>query len=566
MNNVFSDITIVVVIAAVLGTIARLLRQPTIVAYIVTGVFVGILGVFGQGTGDVLHALATFGVTLLLFLVGLEMRLDNFRAVGKAALFAALLQIGVTAVVGLLFSYLMGFSTITALYISASLTFSSTIVVVKLLSQKRELQTLHGRITVGFLILQDVMAIFTLIFLASIRGAGESLQLGPFLVTLIKSAVLFALVYWLSQRFFPWLFEKLARSPELLFITSIAWAFGVSRLVASEFVGLSVEIGGFLAGIALAKSIEQYQIESQLRPLRDFFIVLFFVVLGSSLVIDNFNGILLPALLLTGFVLVLKPLIILAIMGVLGFRRKTSFYTAVSLSQISEFSLILMAMGLTLGHVREHDISVITLTGVSTIIVSTYLIQHQYAIFSRMKKVLRFFERRVIQEEISVAPSTRGPVVLVGAHRLSGPLLQSIEKQKLVIVEFDPVIAKELIARQYKVVFGDITDVEIQEFAHVKDAYVCISTIPDLDDNLLLLERLREMRLQDKKSPVVIVTAYANWEAKKLYEAGADYVILPHYLGGMHLAALLRTGKLDTVMMENWKKHDQRMLHGSIAG
>ena len=332
MTPLFSEFTIVIVLAAVLGIVARMLRQPTIVAYLAAGVIVGSFNILQSGSLEIFDVMATLGITLLLFIVGLQIKLDNLKIVGKAALIAGTGQIAFTAIIGFAMVRWLGFATLPSVYIAFALTFSSTIIVIKLLTQKRDLQSLYGRIVIGFLIVQDVVAIFVIMFLGGFEPGTDSLQLQSLFPTITKSLILFGGTIWLSHKVFPWIFAKLARTPELVFITSIAWAFGVSLFVSSEFIGLSVEIGGFLAGISLAKSIEQYQIESQLRPLRDFFIVIFFVVLGSSLVLSNIGDIITPAIILSLFVLVGNPLIVLILMGFLGFRKKTNFYASITVA------------------------------------------------------------------------------------------------------------------------------------------------------------------------------------------------------------------------------------------
>lgn len=560
MPSSFADIALIIIASAVFGVIARLLRQPTIVAYLITGITLGALGILRSETKDMLHVMATFGITLLLFLVGLQMRFDTIKTVGKVALFTGLGQIVFTSMMGFGIVKLMGMATLPALYIAIALTFSSTIVVVKLLSQKRDLQSMYGRIVVGFLIIQDIVAILMLIILAGFRQGGESISALNFLLTIGKSVILFSLIIWLSQKVFPWFFEKLARVPELLFVASIAWAFGISWFVSSDLIGLSIEIGGFLAGLALAKSLEQFQIEAQLRPLRDFFIVIFFVVLGSSLVVNDFGSIIVPGILLSLFVLIANPLIMLIIMGSLGFKKKTSFYSSMTVAQISEFSLIVMAMGLSLNHVSTREVSIVTFVGITTFLISTYLILYNHQLYEKFSKYLHIFERKNSREEIPLPQVDKGPIILAGANRLGSHLLHAIDKQKLVVVDFDPVVVKHLHAEGYKVVFGDVTDTDIQEHIHMETAHVFISTIPDLEDNLLILKRIQEMRVSTNRAPKVVVTAYTAWEAKKLYESGADYVVLPHFVGGKHLATLMKGGRLDETTMVNWRHHDEKVL------
>ncbi|MFA5134696.1 MAG: cation:proton antiporter family protein [Patescibacteria group bacterium] len=560
MNPIFTDITVIVAIAAGLGILARVVRQPTLVAYLVAGILISTFGALSSSSVHTLEVMATFGTTLLLFLIGLEMRFNNFKLIGKASLITGFAQIIFTAFVGFIIVKILGFDTIPALYISVALTFSSTILVVKLLSEKRELQTLYGRIVVGFLIVQDIVAIFMLIFLAGLQTGDHALQLLTFLMTIAKSAILFGITYWLSKTVFPWLFDKLATSHELLFVTSVAWAFGISAFVSSDFIGLSTEIGGFLAGVALAKSLEQYQIASQMRPLRDFFILIFFIVLGTTLVIEQIGSILVPAIILSVFVIIGNPIIVLTVMGILGFKKKTSFYSSVTVAQISEFSLILMAMGFALGQVTSQDVSLVTLVGIVTFITSTYCIQHNELIYKHIRGFLSFFERKNSLENFPNPKKVVNGIILAGAHRLGGHLLRSLDSKRFSIVEFDPVIARALRNEGYRVYFGDITDTEIQDEVDIENAHVVISTIPSYADNAQLLARIAEIKRHSKKVPIMIVTAYSIWEAKRLYREGADYVVLPHLLGGEHLASIITATKFDATLMEKMKNHDQRTL------
>lgn len=564
MSTAFLDLTMVIVVAAIFGIFARILRQPTIVAYIAAGLALVAFGLITKESFQVFETMGTLGVTLLLFLVGLQMRFDNLAVVGKAALLGGIGQIVFTTSVGYVILQLLGFDWLPSLYMAFALAFSSTIIVVKLLNEKHDTQSLYGRIVVGFLIVQDIVAILLLIFLAGFQGIGNTPSAWSFVATLLKSVFIFGLVYYLSQTFFPWLFSKLARTQELIFVVSIAWAFGFSALIASDWIGLSIEIGGFLAGIALARSLEQFQIEAKLRPLRDFFLLIFFVTLGSHLLIDDISVSITPAIILSLFVLVGNPLIMLTIMGALGYRRKTSFLSSVSVAQISEFSLILMAMGLSLQHVVSAEVSLITLVGIVTITASTYLILYSQVIYQKIGPLLKIFERKHVTEQPLPVYNIRGPIILVGANRLGGHLLQAVDKQKLVIVEFDPLIVKKLQAQKHKVVFGDITDSEIQEVIHLEKAHIIISTVPDINDNIMLISQIQLLKKEQNVSPKIIVTAYTVWEARHLYEVGADYVILPHFLGGKHLASLLKGGRIDEVMMEGWRRHDERVI-GELA-
>lgn len=560
MDTTFIDIGLVIVLAAILGIVARILKQPTITAYIITGIIIAAAGALGTDSQGILNTMATFGITLLLFLVGLEMRFTEIKSISKAAITIGIGQIVFTTLVGFGLAKLFGFSSLVSLYIAFSLTFSSTIIVVKLLSEKRDLQSLYGRIVVGVLIIQDMVAILMLIILASLQKGEASLGFPLIVFSLTKGFILVAATLWLGQKVLPWLFEKLARSPELLFIASVAWAVGVAMLVSSETIGFSIEIGGFLAGLALARSAEQFQIDAKVKPLRDFFIVMFFVVLGSSLVVSDLHGVIWPAIILSLFVLIMNPLIVLIIMGLLGFRKRTSFLACVNVALISEFSLILMAMGLKLGHVDEKAVSLITLVGVITFLISTYLILNSEKLYNVLKPYLKIFEKAQPKEELVAPPTQEEHTILAGAHRLGQRILTALDKKHVLIVEFDPAIVNRLKTEGYQVLFGDITDTEIQDHINFDKAKSIISTIPDLDENFLILERVKLLKEQKKPAPLFIATAAQEWEAKILYREGVDYVILPYFICGQYIANLIREVKLDKPMLEKLKDHDEKFL------
>lgn len=337
------------------------------------------------------------------------------------------------------------------------------------------------------------------------------------------------MTFWLSRRFFPWLFDKIARSQELLYLLSSAWVFLFAAAVGE--LGFSIEIAGLLAGLALANSSEHFQIASRIRPLRDFFILIFFVILGSSLVITNFSGLTLPIIVLSLFVLIGNPLIILTIMGLLGYRKRTSFLTAITSSQLSEFSLIVAAVGLKLGHLTESVVALVTAVGVITIVISTYIIVHGERIFRAFAGFLRLFERRQTKEDNLEEKIFRKPIILVGLGRTGASIAFNLPREKLLIVEFDPEVVEGLRRHGFDYLFGDITDLEIFERANFPEAELTISTSPDFEDNMLFLDALKKL----PRRPRLIFRAETEAEAKKLYERGADYVLMPQFTSGQYL-------------------------------
>lgn len=545
MGNIFFEITIIVCLASLLSILFRLLKQPTILAYILTGIIIGPFGQLQLGGAETLRTLAQLGITLLLFMVGLELRFSQLASIGKIAAIVGAAQIIITSAIGFIIAISLGFSTISSLYIAIALTFASTIIIVKLLSDKRDLKSLYGKIAIGILLVQDFLVILLLVLLSGFSPVNGNVPL-HFASILLKAGVLFGLVLFLSKSIFPRLMDFVARSSETLFLFSIAWAFIMAALVSSPPIGFTIEIGGFLAGLALANSSENFQIAARIRPLRDFFITIFFVFLGMSMMFGELSRIWQPVLLFSLFVLVVKPLIVIAIMGILGYRKRTSFLTGLTGTQISEFSLILIFMGNKLGHVSNDILAIVTMVGVITFAVSSYLIANSNAIYRRFNKYLNIFEiGKTSMEQREKGDSFRDHIVLVGANRTGQSILDSVKKgeEKFVVVDFDPDIIRELKKTHIDAFFGDITDLEIQDIANLDDARLVISTVSDIDDNLLLLESMR----RNKKAAKVIVVAQDQDEAERLYKSGADYVVLPHLAGGRHIAKVISENKIENI-------------------
>lgn len=419
MGEIFFEITIIVCLAAFFSFIFRFFRQPPILAYILTGIVLGPLGLLNLQGQEVLVSLAEIGITLLLFMLGLELKFSELKSVGKASVIIGLVQIIFTSLVGYFICIVLGFSQITSVYVGVALTFSSTIIIVKLLSDKKDLNSLYGKISIGFLLVQDFIAIIALIFLSGF-SSGESVSYVTFIILILKATALFVAVILASKYLVPGMVNRIAHSHETLFLFSIAWAFGISALVSSSFIGFSIEIGGFLAGLSLANSIESSQIATKIRPLRDFFITIFFVTLGMRMLISNFSPILIPGIILSSFILIGNPLIVMVIMGVLGYRKRTGLLTGLTVAQISEFSLIVIYMGNRIGHVSDDVVSLVTFVGAITFVVSTYMIINGNRLYRVLSPYLGLFERNKIKEKRMSVQPFEDHAVLIGARRTGG--------------------------------------------------------------------------------------------------------------------------------------------------
>lgn len=562
MGSVFFEITIFLTVATVLSLIFRYFKQPGILAYILTGILLGPFGQFQFQNHSDVRAFAQLGVTLLLFTLGLELKFSQLKSLGSYILLIGAAQITATAGIGYFIATQIGFTQITALYIGAALSFSSTIIIIKILSDKKELVSLHGKIAIGILLLQDFFAILILVALSGFGKAIAAISTPSLFLVSLKVIAIFGLVLYLSKTILPLLVRMVARSEETLFLFSLSWVFSIAAVISSPLIGFPIEIGGFLAGIALANTNENIQIAAKVRGLRDFFITIFFVVLGMDMSFSSVQNLIVPAIILSLFVLFGKPLLTMVIMAVVGYRKRTSFLTAITAGQISEFSLIIILLGNKVGHVGQDIVSLVTLVGITTFIVSTYALMHSKFLYMSMFRYFTFFERKNTHLEKHMISSEaldqlEDHVMLVGARRMGRSILSALvdEKEKVIVVDFDPDIIKELNDKGVLSIFGDIADDEVQEKAKIHKAKVIISTVSDLEDNLMLLHSLKKA----KNGAKVVVIGMDSDDAKRLYKAGADYVVVPHLMGGRHLANIIKNDAIEKI--DELKKKDLNYLN-----
>lgn len=542
------QLSIILLLATIIGFLSRFLKQPLVIAYLATGALLAYLGFFNPSTKETLVLFSDIGIMFLLFLVGLEINYQSLRLVGKTSLIIGIGQIIFTSMLGFVICSVLGFSYLSSLYISVALTFSSTIIIVKLLSDKKDLNSLYGKISVGFLLVQDAVAILVLIVLSGMK-TGATDWSGIY-VTLVKGLVVFGVMLWLGRKILPKIFDRIAHSQELLFLSSTAWVFAIVAIV--KWMGLSIEIGGFLAGIALANSSESFQISYKIRPLRDFFILLFFLILGANTIDSGFAGLGKEVVYLSLFVLIGNPLIVLILMGMMGYKKRTSFFAGVTVAQISEFSLIVAAMGKNLGHISQRDVSIVTAVGVITIVISTYLIIHNQTIYQRLKFFLSFFEKQKTSEVADANNCFDKEILLIGFQRTGHGLARALPRKKLLVIDHDPEAIVKLDTLAISRIFGDITDSEILELIQSKSLKLIISTVPDFDDNRFMITSLKNSKNKAK----VIVRADTEREAIILYKLGADYVLLPHLISGHRLGQVIK----DNPGLSVFKKLKQKDL------
>ena len=538
LGSVFLEIGVILGLAAIGGFIAQFLRQPLIVAFIAIGILVGPSGFGMVSHSSEIELFARLGIALLLFVVGLKLDLHIIRTVGPVALASGLGQVLFTSVVGYLIALLMGMSPVTALYVAVALTFSSTIIIVKLLSDKREVDSLHGRIAVGFLIVQDIVVVLVMIGLTAFGQAEEGINIGrEALVILLKGALMLIGVALLMRYVLPGLLQRMAHSSELLMLFAIAWA--VLGASIGDLLGFSKEVGAFLAGISIASTAYREQVAARLVSLRDFLLLFFFIELGASLDILNLGGQLGTAMIFSLFVLVGNPLIVMAIMGYMGYRKRTGFLAGLTVAQISEFSLILAALGLSLGHLEQDTVGLITLVGLITISVSTYMILYSHPLYARLAPWLSIFERKVAYRELSTTAGDEEKVdiLLIGLGRFGASVATNLRQRgcRLLAVDFDPQAVQYHTRDGYAVRYGDAEDPEFIASLPLSRATWVVSTVRDRAINRMILHGLKQQGYKGK----VAISAAGSYDARFFEQAGVDMVLVPYTDAAREAAAQL---------------------------
>lgn len=527
-SDVFTEMAVLLMLTAVISAIGIRLRQPLIVSFIVVGILVGPSVLGWVSANDQVDLLAKLGIALLLFVVGLKLDLNIIRTMGPVALAAGLGQVIFTSVIGYFIAIILGMSAVTALYVAVALTFSSTIIIVKLLSDKREVDALHGRISIGFLIVQDIVVVLVMIGLTALGEASDAASLGQeALAVLLKGGLFISAIALLMRYVLTPLLHQLARSPELLILFAIAWAVALGALGAH--LGFSKEVGAFLAGVSLASTPYREAIGARLVSLRDFLLVFFFIDMGAGLVLSALGPQVVPAIILSLFVLIGNPLIVMTILGVMGYRKRTSFLAGLTVAQISEFSLILGALGLSMGHISTDTMGLITLVGLITISASTYMILYSHSIYEWISPWLGVFERKRAYREVSRELDSEAgnvDIILFGLGRFGSGIATELQHRghRVIGVDFDPVLACHKNGSGYSVRYGDAEDPEYLSCLPLGQVSWVLSSIRELPVNLALLHALHGYGYKGK----VAVTAHSNFDAKRLKQAGADQVLIPY--------------------------------------
>ena len=525
METEFIDIAILLALAVGLGGLAMLMRQPLIVAFIAAGIIAGPAVAGMVPHPDDIALLAELGIALLLFVVGLKLDLSLIRTMGPVALATGMGQVIFTSVVGYGIAIALGMAPVTALYVAVALTFSSTIIIVKLLSDKREIDALHGRIAIGFLIVQDIVVVLVMIGLSAF-GAGSGAE-GPWLEAarvFAAGALMLAGIAVAMRYVLPALLERIAHNRELLVLFGIAWAVALAAL--GDAMGFSMEVGAFLAGVSLASTRFRDALGARLTTVRDFLLLFFFLHLGAQLELDQLGAQVGPAMVLSLFVLIGNPIIVMIIMGVMGYRSRTGFLAGLTVAQISEFSLILAALGYSLGHITTETVGLVTLVGLITIGLSTYMIIYSHPIYDRIAPWLRVFEKAKPEHEQDSHQETAAvDIIVVGLGRFGYDLAMGLSDRGLPVlgVDFDPAAVDALASEEVLACYGDAEDPELAERLPLNRATLLISTVPDPVANRALIDSVRHAGFRGR----VMLTAHHPADVRALADLPDHELLLP---------------------------------------
>jgi Kef-type K+ transport system membrane component KefB len=545
-GEVFTELSLVIIVTVIVSIFMKLIRQPLILGYILAGLLVGPSFLNLIHSTEVFDVFSSIGIALLLFIIGLGMNVAELRSLGKPIVittFATLITLGT---LGFTAGSLMGFSRNEAIVTALALFFSSTIIIVKILSDKKESGRLHGQIAIGVILLEDLVATLALLFV--VAGDSGGLTVMEVFGLLLKGILLLLVLFLANTRFLKYLTRLMASSQELLFLFALAWGFGIASLF--EVAGFSIEVGALFAGVTLATLPYAQEISARLKPLRDFFVVLFFITLGQSLQISNLSAGLVPALVLSAIVIIFKPATIISSLGILGYPKRVAFKAGINLSQISEFSIILVLLAISSGLVGERLGAIVTMVAIITITFSTYLMQYDnqlFRLFDRIK--FKTFEKTTIHRERQRGKNI--PLILFGYHKGGHEFINTFRQmdKRFIVVDYDPSVVDSLERQNIPHLYGDATDLELLDELHIEHTKLIVSTFTEYDVTHTLVVNVRRIN----QNTVIVCHADNQAEALQLYELGATYVMIPHYIGSEKVSAFIKQKGLDKAEFEEFR-------------
>lgn len=547
------EIGMIIILCAFVASFSRLIKQPPLFAYVLSGFIIG-PALFGFVKDiDIISSFSEIGIAFLVFLAGLEISLKKLRQVNmKKIVVIGLLQMVILIAMIIPLAKMIGLDFMQSVYISLIISFSSTMVVLKILSDKGDLVTLHGRILIAILLLQDLFAIFAI----SIIASGE-MTLSVFSTAFIKLAAMILLAFILQKLVLNYVFRRATESKHakelvVLFALAVLFIF----IILSIVLELSIAIGAFIAGMALANLTFKSELEARIKPLRDFFSILFFVALGMQITITGLKDELSLFVFILFGAMLLKPLLTFILLKVFGYTEKTSFASSLGLGQLSEFSIMIAAIGFTANILTHSMLSTVIIATIISMSLTVIMLENENRIFEIFRRPISFLKFIPVRENVGYMDSSDKSILIVGCDRMGKIILKDFlatNKEDIVVIDYNPEIIASLKEKKISCIYGDIESPDILESFDVSKLTRVISTAPNLNDGVLLLKKIRKENSKAK----VILTAQTNEDALELYEQGADYVMLPRFTAGEVVSNIIK--KEDSALKEVKKNQIDRI-------
>jgi Kef-type K+ transport system membrane component KefB len=551
MNAGFEGLAVIIGLATILAYAAKKTQQPTVIAYIATGLILGPVGFSLLGETELTQLFSELGLVFLLFFIGLEIDISEIQEVLKPTVIIGISQMALTAILGGLTGFLLGFTLVESAFLGAAAMFSSTALVVKMLTDKDESTTLPGRLDVGVLLIQDVVVVLILAVLTASFTSIPALALRfgeiIFMIALIGSVSLAS-----SRYLLPKIFRKVSRDQQTFFVYGLAWAFVL--ISGAQYLELSLEIGAFFAGLSLAQLPYSSELQERVRPLTDLFMAVFFVNFGLRILPEQLSAYFIEAVIASGILMIGKFMIFFGLVDRMKFTPETSFKTSINMTQISEFSLILGALAVTEGFIGDNFLGFISLIAIITMSLSSYLLNFNHKIFQRANFLLSRLEGED-RQDVEVH-NLEGHAVVIGHNLITERILPLVKQHygEVVIIDKNPENTGELSRSQYEYIYGDFKHGEIRKASRLKDADLVISFAED--------RKVSHQILRDKRRDTTAFLEASNFEeAAELYERGAEYVMIENIVSADKMSDYLELYIEDPEIFREEVQDDLETIH-----
>lgn len=546
-------IALIIVFATLLGVLAKKTGQPTVIAYIVTGLILGPVGFNLASETALTKLLSELGLVFLLFLIGLEINIEEIKQVLKPTVGIGLLQMALTAVAGFVFAFGIGFTTLESLIIATAVMFSSTALVVKLLSDRDEGSTLPGRLDIGILLIQDVVVILILALISI--GSASPQQIALRLAEVFAMISIIGVLSFLSSRYLlPLVLKPISDNQSAFFTHGVAWAF--IFIAAANHFNLSMEIGAFIAGIGFAQLPYSRELQERVRPLTDLFMAIFFINFGLNMVPSQLSAYFFEAIIFSALIMIAKFGIFFSLIDRFKFTPETSFTASMNLTQISEFGLILGSLAASQNLISGEITGFLSLLAIITMGSSSYLIRYRDRLHEMSEEILQRFDSEE-KSDIEV-DSIEDHALVIGYDTISKNSLEALNQyfEQVVVVDRNPENVEELANSDYEYLYGDVKHGEIRKAANLNKAKLILSVIPDFEVNKEITEYANE-------EPTLFLKADSLDHAGELYEMGAHYVILRNVLTGERMSEYLKLYLEDReLFLEEIGEDNNKIIYG----